>query len=161
RPARDGRLRPRRPRRNESGRGTCRHRAGSHPTGSGGAVMTTTTTITAPAQATPRLDPGRVLRLVFGSLGLLAAPVFLAPRRALTWGLETQRDGSGYFTTAAHHYQTSSYALSTQSLDVGGMTGALEDRLARLRITVTSADAAKPLFVGIARTKDLDAFLAR
>src|SRR5205823_5502418 len=60
-----------------------------------------------------------------------------------------------------HHYQTSSHALSTEGLAVGGMTGALEDRLARLRITATSTDAAKPLFIGIARTNDVDAYLAR
>lgn len=122
--------------------------------------MSTTNTITAPAQPARRLDRGRVLRLVFGSLGLLAALAFLTGAVVLTWGLETHRDGSGYFTTKTHHYQTSSYALSTQSLNVGGITGALEDRLARLRITVTSTDATKPLFIGIARTTDVDAYLA-
>jgi hypothetical protein len=43
---------------------------------------------------------------------------------------------------------------------VGGTTGALEDRLGRLRLTATSAVAAKPLFVGIARTEDIDRYLA-
>ena len=123
--------------------------------------MSTTTTITAPAQPARPLDRGRLFRLVLGSLGVLAALAFLTGAAALTWGLETHRDGSGYFTTNTHHYQTSSYALSTQSLDVGGLTGALEDRLARLRITATSNDAAKPLFIGIARTEDADRYLAR
>jgi hypothetical protein len=122
--------------------------------------MSTTNTITVPAQPAHRLDRGRVLRLVFGSLGVLAALAFLAGGGALTWALETHRDSSGYFTTNTHHYQTSSYALSTESLDVGGMTGALEDRLGRLRITATSTVAAKPLFIGIARTEDVDRYLA-
>jgi hypothetical protein len=122
--------------------------------------MSTTNTITTPAQPTHRLDRGRVLRLVLGSLGVLAALAFLAGAVALTWALETHRDGSGYFTTNTHHYQTSSYALSTESLDVDGLTGALEDRLARLRLTVTRTDAAKPLFIGIARTEDVDRYLA-
>jgi hypothetical protein len=122
--------------------------------------MSTTNALTAPAQPTRGLDRGRVLRLVFGSLGLLAALAFLVGAGALTWALETQRDGSGYFTTHTHHYRTSSYALSTESLNVGGLTGALEDRLAQLRITVRSTDAAKPLFIGIARTNDVDTYLA-
>ena len=117
-------------------------------------------TAVATAQQAPRLDRGRVLRLVLGSLGLIAALAFLAGAGVSTWALETHRDGSGYFTTNTHRYQTSSYALSTQSLDVGGIAGALEDRLARLRITATSTDAAKPLFIGIARTEDVDRYLA-
>lgn len=122
--------------------------------------MSMTNTITAPAQPVQQFDRGRLLRLVLGTVGLLAALAFIAGAGTLTWGLETQTDGSGYVTTNTHHYQTSSYALSTQSLDVSGLTATLE-RLARLRITATSTNAAKPLFIGIARTKDVDAYLAR
>ena len=122
--------------------------------------MSTTNTIATPAQPAHRLDRGRVLKLVLGSAGLLGALAFLAGGGALTWALQTHRDGSGYFTTNTHHYQTSSYALSTESLDVGGITGALEDRLGRLRLTATSTVAATPLFIGIARTEDVDRYLA-
>jgi hypothetical protein len=121
--------------------------------------MSTTSTITAPAQPARRLDRGRVVRLVFGGLGVLAALGFLAGGVALTWALETQRDGSGYFTTNTHHYKTSAYALSTESLDVNRSSPIWA--LARLRITVTSTNAAKPLFIGIARTSDVDTYLAR
>ena len=122
--------------------------------------LSSTAAAASTAQQAPRRDRGRVLRLVLGSLGLIAALAFLAGASVSTWALQTHRDGSGYFTTNTHRYQTSSYALSTQSLDVGGITGALEDRLARLRITATSTDAAKPLFIGIARTEDVDRYLA-
>ncbi|HYU63646.1 MAG TPA: hypothetical protein VEN12_07670 [Verrucomicrobiae bacterium] len=124
-------------------------------------MRSTTNTVRAPAQPARRFDRGRGLRLVFGSLGVLAALAFLAGGGALTWALQTHRDGSGYFTTHTHHYQTSSYALSTESLDVSGMTGALEDRLGRLRITATSTAAAKPVFIGIARAENVDRYLAR
>jgi hypothetical protein len=123
--------------------------------------MSTTNTITTPARPAHRLDRGRVLRLVLGSVGLLGALAFLAGGGALTWALQTHRDSSGYFTTNTHHYQTSSYALSTESLDVGGITGALEDRLGRLRLTATSTVAAKPLFIGIVRTENVDRYLAQ
>lgn len=122
--------------------------------------MSTTNTIPAPTQPAHRLDRARVLRLVLGSVGLLGALAFLVGGGALTWALQTHRDGSGYFTTHTHRYQTSSYAVSTESLDVGGMTGALEGRLVRLRLTATSTVAAKPLFIGIARTEDVDRYLA-
>src|ERR671911_371429 len=103
--------------------------------------MSTTNTITTPAQPAHRLDRGRVLKLVLGSAGLLGALAFLAGGGALTWALQTHRDGSGYFATNTHHYQTSSYALSTESLDVGDITGVLVDRLVRLRLAATSTVA--------------------
>lgn len=110
---------------------------------------------------TQRLGRGRVVRLAFGSLGLVAALVLIGGAIAAIVGLETKRDATGYVVTHTHHYRTSSYALSTESLNVGGVTGVLEAGLVRLRITATSAEAAKPLFIGIARTRDVDRYLAR
>ena len=112
--------------------------------------------------ATPkRFGRGRVLKLVFGSIGLLAAIAFIGGGVALTWALTTHRDAGGYFTTHTHHYRTSSYALSTEDLDVSGIPGTLEAGLGTLRIAATSADGDKPLFIGIAHTQDVDRYLAR
>jgi hypothetical protein len=121
-------------------------------------AVSTTAALAAPTQ---RLGRGRLARLVFGSLGLLAGLALIGGAVAAIVGLETNRDSTGYFVTHTHHYQTSSYALSTESLNVGGITGALEAGLVRLRIAATSPDAAKPLFIGIARTKDVNRYLAR
>jgi hypothetical protein len=104
---------------------------------------------------------GRVVRLVLGGLCLLMALALIGSAIAGIFGLENNRDATGYFVTHPHHYQTHSYALSTESLHVGGMTGALETGLVRIRLTATSMDASKPLFVGIAPTKDVDRYLAR
>jgi hypothetical protein len=116
--------------------------------------MSTSATI---ATQRPR---GGVVRLVLGSLCLLAALALIGGAIAGIVGLETQRDSTGYLTTHRHHYQTSSYALSTESLDVGGLTGALEAGFFRLRIAATSTHAAKPLFIGIARKSDVGRYLA-
>jgi hypothetical protein len=115
----------------------------------------------ATAAPTRQVGRGRVIRLVFGSLGLLVGLALIGGATAGIVGLENNRDATGYFVTHTHHYQTSSYALSTESLNVGGVTGALETTLLRLRITATSNDAAKPLFIGIARTEDVARYLAR
>lgn len=116
-------------------------------------------TITLPAKPA-RLDPGRIARLVFGGLGLATGLAFLAAAVALTVATTTHRDGSGYLTTHAHHYQTSSYALSTESLNLSGVAGTLEAGLGKLRISAASDDQKKPLFIGIARTRDAEAYLA-
>ena len=115
----------------------------------------------ATAAPTRQVGGGRVVRLVFGSLGLLVGLALIGGAIAGIVGLENNRDATGYFITHTHHYQTSSYALSTESLNVGSVTGALETRLLRLRITATSNDAARPLFIGIARTEDVARYLAR
>jgi hypothetical protein len=112
------------------------------------------------AVPTNRTGRARVVRLVFGSLGLLVGLVLMGGAAAAIFGLENNRDATGYLVTHTHHYQTSSYALSTESLNVGSITGALETRLLRLRITATSNDGAKPLFIGIARTEDVARYLA-
>jgi len=117
------------------------------------------TSLTRARSATP--ERRRVVRVVFGSLAILAALALIGSAIAAIVGLETNRDATGYFTTHTHHYQTSSYALSTESLNVGGVTGVLEAGLLRFRIAATSNDAAKPLFVGIARSADVSRYLAR
>jgi hypothetical protein len=113
------------------------------------------------AAATEQTSRRSVSRLVFGSLCLLLALALLGGAVAGIYGLENNRDATGYFVTHTHHYQTPSYALSTESLNVGSVTGALETSLLRLRITATNSDTAKPLFIGIARTEDVARYLAR
>jgi hypothetical protein len=107
-----------------------------------------------------RASGGHVVKLVFGSLCLLLALVLFGTAIAGIVGLENNRDATGYFVTHTHHYQTHAYALSTESLNVGGVTGGLEAGLVRLRLAATSMDAAKPLFIGIARTADVNRYLA-
>jgi hypothetical protein len=118
------------------------------------------TAIPTTAAPTQHFDRGRVVRLVFGSLCLLAALALIGGAIAGIIGLETNRDSTGYFVTHTHHYQTSSYALSTESLNVGGITGVLEAGLVRLRIAATS-DGAKPLLIGVAPAADVNRYLAR
>ena len=118
--------------------------------------MSTLTTEAASSTANHR----SVARIIFGTLSLLVALALFGSAIAGIFGLETNRDASGYFVTHTHHYQTSSYALSTESLNVSGAAGALESGLLRIRITATSADAVKPLFIGIARTADVNRYLA-
>src|SRR6516162_2139289 len=101
-----------------------------------------------------------VVKVVLGSLALLVALALLGTAIAGIFGLENNRDATGYFVTHTHHYQSRAYALSTESLNVGGISGALEAGLVRIRLTATSMDARKPLFVGIGRTADVNRYLA-
>jgi len=98
-----------------------------------------------------------VLLLVFGSIGLLLALALLAGGGAAAWGL-SQRDASGYLTTGTHELSTASYALATESLDVGpDLPGWLDGRLGTIRVEASSP---RPVFIGIGRVRDVERYLA-
>jgi hypothetical protein len=99
----------------------------------------------------------RVLLLVFGSITALVALALLASGGAAVWGLN-QRDGGGFFTSRTHEFSTSSYALASESLDVGpDIPGWLEDGFATIRVEATSA---KPVFIGVGPVVDVERYLA-
>src|SRR5215204_4063582 len=81
-------------------------------------------------QQSQRSGAKRVLSLVLGSIALLLALALLASGGAALWGL-SQRDAAGYFTSGTHELSTGSYALASESLDVGSeIPGWFDDRLA-------------------------------
>ena len=106
---------------------------------------------------------GRIVMVVFGVLAVLVALGLLAGGGAILWANSAKTDSDGYFTTHAHRFSSSSYAIASKSLDVG--TGAPDwifgsGRYAKVRISATSIDPAKAIFVGIGRNQDVVSYLA-
>jgi hypothetical protein len=98
----------------------------------------------------------RMLLLVFGATALLVALVLFAGGSAAAWGL-SQRDDAGFFTSGAHELSTSSYALASESLDVGpDLPGWLDKRFATVRVQASSAQA---VFLGIGPAADVERYL--
>jgi hypothetical protein len=69
---------------------------------------------------------------------------------------------NGFYTTASHTYSSPTRALTTQSLDVN--TDAPDwlfssDNFGRVRIDPRATSSDAPVFVGIARTQDVNAYL--
>ena len=120
--------------------------------------MSTTTTSTPPADE--RRGVGRILLTVLGSVGALVALALLVAAAALGIA-HTQRDANGFFTTSTEPHETTSYALTYESVRVGDVSelpGWLEDRFGAVRVRATSPDGT-PLFVGVARTADVERYL--
>jgi hypothetical protein len=120
--------------------------------------MNTATAPPATLTQHPRQSFGakRVLLLVFGGLALLLALGLLIGGGAAVWGL-SQRDDSGFFTSGAHALSTDTYALASESLDIGpDPTGILGD-FATVRIQASSSE---PVFIGIGPLTDVERYLS-
>jgi hypothetical protein len=104
---------------------------------------------------------GRIAAVVAGSLLGLVALALVIGGGALLWG-NGQKDDAGYVSTGTHGLHTSTYALTTDNLDIDldGAGWVLDtDRLGHVRVQATSRND-KPVFVGIAPTRDVSGYLA-
>jgi len=99
--------------------------------------------------------------VVTGSLATLLAVGLLAGGGLALWG-NAQKDSDGYLSTNTHQFEGGTRALATENLDVDLDAGDLvldTEDLGKVRLEVESRND-KPVFVGIARTSDVDNYLA-
>ena len=101
----------------------------------------------------------RVVALIFGLLGLAAAAALIAGASAV---LLVDRDDDGFYVTRVHTFAQSSSAIVSEDLDIlsdapGWVVDVLADPV-DLRISGTTGRD-DGLFIGIARTGDVDRFL--
>jgi hypothetical protein len=92
---------------------------------------------------------------VAGAIVLVLAALVLAAAGAALWA-NSKSDG-GYVSTGKHRFDASTHAIYTDSFKVDSDIPSW--LFGRARITASSA-AAKPVFVGVALKKDVDAYLA-
>jgi hypothetical protein len=98
--------------------------------------------------------------VVGGALASLFAAGILAVGGLALWG-DSQKDSDGYLSTDTHQFEAGTRALATENLDIDldGAGWVLDDSdLGKVRLEADSNDG-KPLFVGIARTGDVDDYL--
>lgn len=126
-------------------------------------------TIQPPNQPPPPLQPpppgnggGRTAAIAVAAvLGALSLASFALGGVTL-WG-DAQRDDQGYFSTATHRYSASTSALTTEDINVEGdvphWVAGDDDIYSKLRLRVESRGGG-PVFAGVARTADVDRYLA-
>ncbi len=108
------------------------------------------------------MKPRRVISLVLASIIAMIGLGLFAAGASIGWAYETQRDDAGFFTTSNERFETDSFALTSDKIDLGqpGPDDWWADRdLATVRINVDNADA-RPVFVGIGPESDVEAYLA-
>jgi hypothetical protein len=100
--------------------------------------------------------------VVLGALLALTALAPLGVGTALVWANATQRDDDGFFSTSQERFETTSFAITSQEIDLGGGASAetpvdLGD-IATVRLQVESTSE-QSIFVGIASRNDVARFL--
>lgn len=118
-----------------------------------------------PARGPSAWTAGRVVLVVIASILSLAGLALLAAGSALTWAATTQRDDAGFFHTDSKRFSSASYAITSDDVDFGtdvrpGRGDFEPGDLVRVRLRASSGDSARPVFIGIARTADVEGYLA-
>ena len=121
----------------------------------------------AASPASPEAPPaggwtaGRIVTVVLGSVLLFVSTGLLAGGGALLWADQTQREGP-YLWTETADLSTGRYALTSDSirLDTDGADWIVDDLLGTARLEVTPDDQRDEVFVGVADTADVEAYLS-
>jgi hypothetical protein len=106
-------------------------------------------------------DGSRIALTITGAVASLLAVALIAGGALALWG-DALKDDDGYLKTGTERFHAGTRALATENLDVdlGEADWLAEsDDLGKLKLTAESRDG-RPLFVGIARTSDVEDYLA-
>ena len=112
----------------------------------------------------PASERAKLLLLIIGGLVTLIGFSISASAVALGVAFATQRDAGGYFTTPVQNYHTATYALISRSLELAphlatGGWALQEGSPVQLHVQATSGRPDTAIFIGIARTQDVETYL--
>ena len=114
------------------------------------------------SDTTPRTSPRSIGLVIVGAVVALVAAGLVAAGTAILVA-DSTKDDQGFLSTSSERFGTRTAALATDNLDVDldGLSNVVSSEhygKVRLRVTPTNG---KKVFVGIARTRDVDAYLGR
>ena len=115
-----------------------------------------------PGHAAPSAwTAGRIVSLVIGSVLALISLGLLVTGGILLWADQSQRSG-GYLTVPSRPMSAAGYAVTSDvfTLEPGSANWVNTSLLGSVRVRVTSADAARPVFVGIGPAGAVQSYLA-
>jgi hypothetical protein len=106
-------------------------------------------------------DGSRIALVITGAIASLIAVALVAGGALALWG-DSQKDDDGYLRTDTERFHADTRAIATDNLDVDLGDAdwvAQTNDLGKVQIKAESRDG-KPVFVGIARTADVEDYLA-
>jgi hypothetical protein len=109
------------------------------------------------------MRPQKVVVLVIGSIAALIGLALTAAGGVLVGIHATQRDDGGYYTSSTERFETPTYALTSEDIqlhvDADGRDWAPLRNIGTVRIA-GQARMGAPVFIGIARHADVERYLA-
>jgi hypothetical protein len=106
----------------------------------------------------------RIVALVVGCVLILPAIGMLLAGGVLAFGYTTQRDDDGYFDVTVDQLQTPTAAITGEDVkfaaDPGSPDWLIDAIDLDVRLRATALDPEQEIFIGIARQRDLDRYLA-
>jgi hypothetical protein len=100
------------------------------------------------------MKAGKIALITTGIIAALLAAAFLT---GAVWLFNANTDSVGYVVSGEQQVETPGYAFASKDLDVNGDWNWLYDRGPKLRV---SGESSKPLFIGIARSEEVERYLA-
>jgi hypothetical protein len=112
----------------------------------------------APAPTTTGWSAGRVVLVVVGSIAALVGAALLAGGVAAIVVDQTQRDADGFLMSPAETFRSPGYAVVSESarVDLVGQEWVARRLLGTVKL---QSDSVRPVFLGIGRASDVDAYL--
>jgi hypothetical protein len=102
-----------------------------------------------------RSSKARTALTAAGATVLVLGAIVVAAGGTVLW--QTGKSDGGYISSGTHPFDTASHAIVTDGVKVD--SDVPRWLIGRTRITATSSDG-KPVFIGVARKRDVDAYLA-
>jgi hypothetical protein len=123
----------------------------------GGEQRSTSDTAASPARPRSNWTAGRVIGMIFASIGGLIGLALLVGGIAVLAAYLFDRD-DGYFSSDRRQLESATYAITSEDIDlrIDEIDWAPDEILGEVRIRVEGED---PVFVGIGRDSDVDRYL--
>ena len=111
-------------------------------------------------QTTSNWTAGRIVGMVFTSIGALIGITLLFCGIALIALHAFARDDDGFYTTDTEPLQSTGYAITTDELNLDFVDDLPDDVLGTLRVNAEGVGG-RPIFVGIGPSADVQRYLGR
>jgi hypothetical protein len=113
-----------------------------------------------PPSTTAPWTTGRVLALAFGTLAFLVSMGFGAGGATLALADSQLRDSDGFLMSGDQPVATQSYAILSEDMEIHSDVSYIPEALLGDAKVTASNDLDAPVFVGVAATSDVEAYLA-
>lgn len=108
------------------------------------------------------MSAGRIILIIAGTILILGAIVALLGGGGVIWASQYHKDAGGYHVTDPMRIRSATYAVISDTIEIDrGASEALNWLgMDRIRVKAESDDPSRPIFIGVADTRDVDMYLS-